>query len=127
MVEYMHNLGGNIMDFVIFIISLVACIIVYKLFDNYGFKEGLIFKFITQVAYYLFEGSLIEICSMGLIPILVFLIIVFVMVLIITAIEYFVFNRTNHFWSYFILGEITEFLILFCISFVLVFVMNLLM
>jgi len=109
------------------IVTIVSCLIVYSLFDKSGFKAGLIFKLVLQLGIYLINGSLINLYNLGLLYFIIILLVIFVIILITTAIEYFVYNKTNSFFTYLILGAIIEFLIAFGISFVLVFIMNLLM
>ena len=109
------------------IVTIVSCLIVYSLFDKSGFKAGLIFKLLLQFGIYLINGALIEVYNLGLLYFIVMLLIVFAIVFITTAIEYFVYNKTNSFFTYLILGAIIEFLIALGISFILVFIMNLLM
>ena len=45
--------------------------------------------------------------------------IIVVIIYIFTAVEYFIFNKTNSFFSYLILGTITEFLISIALSYIL--------
>lgn len=109
------------------IVTIVSCFIVYSLFDKSGFKAGLIFKFLLQLGIYLINGSLTKLYNLGLLYFIIILLTVFVIIFVTTAIEYFVYNRTNSFFTYLILSAIIEFLVAFGISFVLVFIMNLLM
>ena len=105
------------------IVNIVSCLVVYSFFDKSGFKAGLSFKLLLQLGISLINGSLIELYNLGLLHFIIILLIVFVINFITTAIEYFVYNRTNSFFTYLILGIIIEFLIVFGISFVIAFIM----
>lgn len=107
-----------------YVVPIVSCFVVYYLFDKSGFKAGLIFKFILQLVVYGLNGTLLEFYNTGMLSLIILLMISIIIILITTAIEYFAFNRTNSFFTYFILGAIIEFLISIAFSFVLVFIIG---
>ena len=101
-------------------ISLIACLIVYYLFDTYGFKRALIFKLIVEVVSVFLTGALNEIQGLGTGVLVLYVVITLVVILITTAVEYWAYNKTNSFFTYFILASIIEAVIMFATSYIVV-------
>ena len=102
-----------------FIISLIACLIVYYLFDTAGFKKALIFKVVVSTIELFLLGLLNQIGTLGMAMLLVIALIMFVITLITTAIEYWAYNKTSNFITYFLLSGIVEFLVMFAVTFII--------
>lgn len=102
-----------------FIISLIACLIVYYLFDTSGFKKALVFKVVVSTIELFLLGLLNQIGTLGMAMLLVVALIMFVMTLITTAIEYWAYNKTSNFITYLLLAALVEILIMFAVAFIL--------
>ena len=109
----------SFMDFIILILSIISVIIVYNLFDKKGFIAGLIFKLIFQTGLYILNGTFAKLLSGGVLYFIIALFILLIFQLILTAVEYFAYDKTNSFFGFFVLGIILEFLVLFAIGFLI--------
>ena len=107
------------MNFIISILSIISVIIIYNLFDKKGFAAGLVFKLIFQIVLYILNGTFTGLLSGGILYFIVSLLILFILQLILTAVEYFAYDKTNSFFGFFILGIILEFLVIFAIGFLI--------
>lgn len=103
------------------ILNIVISFIVYKIFENRGFKAAVIFKLFYQFILYLITGSLKELFSFGIFQTGIILAVVFGIILISTAVEYFIYTKTNSFITYLILVVITGIITGFILSSILAF------
>ncbi|MBE6149768.1 MAG: hypothetical protein E7170_03470 [Firmicutes bacterium] len=103
------------------IISVIVYFIVYKIFENRGFKAALIFKLFYQFMVYLITGSIPILFSVGILQSGIILVTVFVVILISTAVEYYAYTRTNNFITYLILVIIVSYITAFLLTALLAF------
>ena len=102
------------------VFSLVSCLIVYWLFDNYGSKAGFIFRLLSLALELFITGTLNTILSFSTTNMLIIFGIYFIQALILNIIEFKVYNSTNSFITYFILSAIIEALIILGIGFIFI-------
>lgn len=116
------------MDFLQYIIPIASCIIVYLIFEKASIIPAIIFKLILQIGLFFLDGTFFGLSNevLPISTIVILLLVVLILTLIFTIIEYAVYNRTNSFFSYFILGSIIEFIVSYILVFALVFFVGIL-
>ena len=93
------------------IFSLLIAFLIYKCFENYGFKVG----FFVALALNLISMFI----QNGTAHILRNLIVTVFVSFVITSIDYWIFQKTNSFWSYIGLSFLIGILFIFVMSFII--------
>ena len=94
------------------VLSIILCLILYFLFENYGFKEVFIFKLVWQIIKVVIAGAFQKLYALGVGTLIIYFVILIISILITTAIEHFIYNKTSGFIAFVILSGLIEMLIL---------------
>lgn len=93
-----------------FVISIIANIILFKIFENKGFGVGFLILLLAEFALSSIGGTIVFAYNLGMKFFLVFLAIKIISTLIIAGIEFFVFEHTSGIFAFIMIGGFTVYL-----------------
>lgn len=96
------------MDWLVVILSIVAIVITYNIFEKSGYAAGLVFKIAFLVTMYAINGTFKELLASGTTVFIVALVVILILQAILTSVEYFAYNRTNSLFGFFVLSIVLE-------------------